>query len=306
MAQAPAMPLFTDALLGDTQHLSLEEFGAYVKLLIIDWRQKPANLSNDDSRLARMLGISVRRWKSMKSTIVDGKLYRISGQSLRQKRLDKEFAYVQKKSIQNRTNAMRAVKAKVLKSGNTGPANGSPNGSAKRKRTVQRNDSERLTTHTHNQQVSNQTPRVSSEPRATVLAADAEGEVRRLLSDSDSRWETRNCSLVRMWIHEGADPETHILPVIREEIAKGAASRVSTLRYFTPAIERRRDSKPVPGPDPAAGSDRAAASELAKTLSDEEFAVKLAVTFANEGAEAADELGRDYLERQSGPKAKEA
>ena len=38
MADFPALPFFTDAYLGDTQHLTLEEHGAYQKLLYIAWR----------------------------------------------------------------------------------------------------------------------------------------------------------------------------------------------------------------------------------------------------------------------------
>jgi uncharacterized protein YdaU (DUF1376 family) len=38
MSQAPSMPVFTDALLGDTMRLSTEEFGAYCLLLFVTWR----------------------------------------------------------------------------------------------------------------------------------------------------------------------------------------------------------------------------------------------------------------------------
>jgi hypothetical protein len=38
MAEFPALPLWTDAYLGDTRHLSQSEHGAYLLLLITAWR----------------------------------------------------------------------------------------------------------------------------------------------------------------------------------------------------------------------------------------------------------------------------
>ncbi len=52
MAEFPTMPVRTDALLGDTTHLSATEFGAYVRMLLSMWRNG-GWLPNDPKRLAR-------------------------------------------------------------------------------------------------------------------------------------------------------------------------------------------------------------------------------------------------------------
>jgi hypothetical protein len=45
LAEFPALPLFTDAILADTAHLSHEEFGAYMRILILMWRTPECRIS---------------------------------------------------------------------------------------------------------------------------------------------------------------------------------------------------------------------------------------------------------------------
>ena len=67
---APSIPLFGDAYLADTRHLSLEEHGAYLQLMMIAWRSTDCALPDDDVRLARMLGISAGRWAKIKIAVM--------------------------------------------------------------------------------------------------------------------------------------------------------------------------------------------------------------------------------------------
>ena len=119
MTRAPSMPLFTDAYLGDTMHLSMEEHGAYLKLLMIHWRLLPKHPPDDDPRLARMLGVSVARWRKIKPVICDDVLYRIEAGELRQKRLEKEFRYVTERAQVARRNGRKGGRPKVLCNGNS-------------------------------------------------------------------------------------------------------------------------------------------------------------------------------------------
>lgn len=68
MAEFPSMPLFCDAYRGDTMHLSLEEHGAYMLLLMTMWTNR-GSIPDDDRDNARRLGISQRRWTAIKGRL---------------------------------------------------------------------------------------------------------------------------------------------------------------------------------------------------------------------------------------------
>jgi len=55
VAEFPALPLFTDAYLADTEHLSDAEHGIYLKILMIMWRSPNCRIPNDDVWIARRL-----------------------------------------------------------------------------------------------------------------------------------------------------------------------------------------------------------------------------------------------------------
>jgi uncharacterized protein YdaU (DUF1376 family) len=57
------------ALLGDTQHLSQAEFGAYMLMLVVAWRRPDCALPNDDVFLARVTKSS-HRWRRIKPAVM--------------------------------------------------------------------------------------------------------------------------------------------------------------------------------------------------------------------------------------------
>jgi uncharacterized protein YdaU (DUF1376 family) len=64
MKKPAAMPIFGDSYLADTTHLTTEEHGAYFLLLLAAWRQPDCALPLDERVLARIAGVSLRKWKS--------------------------------------------------------------------------------------------------------------------------------------------------------------------------------------------------------------------------------------------------
>lgn len=100
---APSIPLFGDAYLADTHHLTLEEHGAYLKLLMIAWRMDGCALPDNDMRLAKMLGVTGGKWAKLKPIVMA--FWKLGENGWFQARLSKERAFVDRKREQNKSAA---------------------------------------------------------------------------------------------------------------------------------------------------------------------------------------------------------
>jgi len=99
MAQHPAMPLWTDALLADCGHLPDADFGLYLKLLIVMWRSPGQRLPNNNEWLARRFDRSIERVESeLRPLVVE--FCQSDGNWITQKRLSAEFSFVTKQRRQ--------------------------------------------------------------------------------------------------------------------------------------------------------------------------------------------------------------
>lgn len=65
----PFMPLYVADYLGDTMHLSLEQHGAYLRLLMCLWRAG-GKLPNDRLKIARMVGVSGAKWDKISPEVM--------------------------------------------------------------------------------------------------------------------------------------------------------------------------------------------------------------------------------------------
>ncbi len=130
MSQAPIWPVATDALIADTTHLSRDEFGAYLLLLMAQWRSNGKPLPNDDARLGRIARATDREWRRMRPVLSE--FFQISSTGWSQKRIEKDFKNVSAKIAKNRENASKGGEAKALKNNNVALANAThsaePNG----------------------------------------------------------------------------------------------------------------------------------------------------------------------------------
>lgn len=109
MAEFPAIPLWTDAYLGDTRHLTTLQHGAYLLLLMTAWRTKECALPDDDNLLARYAGLEIRNWLKIKEVVME--FWMLEDGMWRQGRLtdERESAVVRKHQASN------AGKASALK-----------------------------------------------------------------------------------------------------------------------------------------------------------------------------------------------
>lgn len=116
MAQAPIMPVFTDALIGDTTHLSTEQFGAYVLILIATWRNNGEPLPDDDKQLANVTRAGLQKWKKNLRPMVS-KFFTVNASGWHQKRLESEWqrvsAIIQKRRVLGAAGRLAKATAKA-------------------------------------------------------------------------------------------------------------------------------------------------------------------------------------------------
>ncbi len=116
MADFPALSLWTDAYIADTQHLTNEEHGVYLRLLMFAWRSKECGLPNDDRRLALMVGVGAKKWAALKSVVMS--FWTLKDGLWTQKRLTAERNFVERRCEQKRAAGFASSKAKALKRNN--------------------------------------------------------------------------------------------------------------------------------------------------------------------------------------------
>lgn len=113
MADFPALPLWTDAYLGDTRHLTTLEHGAYLLLMMTAWRTPDCRLPDNDKLLARWAGLGPRQWQQIKPQVMQ--FWHLDEGHWVQKRLSKEAVWVRKSATANKERASLGGKAKALK-----------------------------------------------------------------------------------------------------------------------------------------------------------------------------------------------
>jgi uncharacterized protein YdaU (DUF1376 family) len=122
MSQAPSMPMFWDAYLADTTHLSLDEHGAYLLLLAAMWRRN-GSVPDDDKDNARILGISVAKWKKVKARLNGFLIF--ENNEISQKKLQETWSKTQEKIEKNRENGAKGGRPKSKENNTLEKANGS-------------------------------------------------------------------------------------------------------------------------------------------------------------------------------------
>lgn len=104
MAEFPALPLFTDALLADTEHLTNEEFGAYIRLLVLIWRNANCRIPAKEEWIMRRLRANSSEYNKLYKPLVK-EFLTSDGNYITQKRLRKEFEYLRRQRQSQSDNA---------------------------------------------------------------------------------------------------------------------------------------------------------------------------------------------------------
>lgn len=112
MSERPFMQLYVSDYLGDTRHLSCEQHGAYLLLLMTMWNAGGA-LPDDDAKLARIVCLSVKKWRAIREDVLS--FFDTENGALSHGRLSKELQKSESKSQSRASAGAEGGRAKALK-----------------------------------------------------------------------------------------------------------------------------------------------------------------------------------------------
>jgi len=118
------MPLWIGDYLADTQHLSRDEHGAYLLLLMAYWRNA-GPLIDDDKRLAAIVKASPKEWASLRPVLLE--FFAVADGMWHQKRMDTEIADSSDRAEKAASKARKAAEARWGQSSGTATSNAPSN-----------------------------------------------------------------------------------------------------------------------------------------------------------------------------------
>lgn len=114
MTELPSMPLFVDSYEAATNHLTLEEDGAYSRLLRLCWRTAGCSVPNDPQWLAKRMRITEEAFERVLRPVIE-EFFTLENGRLFQKRLRQEYDYVTDVVAKRKEAGRRGGNAKALK-----------------------------------------------------------------------------------------------------------------------------------------------------------------------------------------------
>ena len=234
MAEFPALPLFTDAYLADTMHLSTLQHGAYFLMLLVAWRSKGCTLSDNDDYMAKITRLEKRTWMANKDVLL-AFWKRDTAGNFYQGRLKDERNYVEQ--VRNRN--AQAGKASALKRLNRG--------STYVEKPLQPNDNHSATP----------TPILTPTPTPTptpILKSSSPYPFKTGLDDDDDFalraiqelegmpvLNNRDTTPIKALIDQGYDLHGEIIPAIKATMRKGNGKyRPGSWTYLASAVVENR------------------------------------------------------------------
>lgn len=122
MARLPSMPLFVDDFEAATSHLTLEEDGAYNRLLRLCWRQTDCSIPDDDAWVRRHMRCDEATFERLVRPLIDEFFTRSRGR-IWQKRQRQEHARVTASMRRRQKAGSAGGAAKALKTNKSEPSN---------------------------------------------------------------------------------------------------------------------------------------------------------------------------------------
>ena len=242
------MPFYTEAYLADTQHLSLEEQGAYMRLLSFMW-MRGGYLRDDDKELARLLGLHVNKWVKMRETL-GVFLQKHPPCLLTQKRLIHEYQKTESKRESKRQNAHARWQGESSKNNHIAHASASVSHMRSECEPSLFADAGADANHIASHMLSISIVKDIRSDRqrkncGQLVPAISEQEVsvftNRLVGifNQHKLQPPNDYEVIRQWLDSGLDPFQHILPVIAELLSRNMQTHSAPPRswkYFAKEV----------------------------------------------------------------------
>ncbi|HLP99184.1 MAG TPA: YdaU family protein [Sideroxyarcus sp.] len=116
------MPLWIGAYLADTLHLSRDEHGGYLLLIMAYWRNG-GPLQDDDKKMAAIVRATQKEWKSLKPVLAE--FFDCSEGQWSHKRIDQELSSASDKQSKAKSKAQAAAQARWKDTTSTASGNAS-------------------------------------------------------------------------------------------------------------------------------------------------------------------------------------
>lgn len=136
MAVFSYMPLYVSDYMADTSHLTLEEHGAYL-LLIMNYWQRGEGLPDNDKQLALIVHTSLKKWYSVREQVIS--FFYIRDGKLVNNRIEAELGKLRSKSDKAKASINKRWDTNVLPTYNEGITS-----------RAEDNDNDKLTTESSN------------------------------------------------------------------------------------------------------------------------------------------------------------
>lgn len=248
------MPFYIGDYLADTMHLTRDQHGAYLLLIMAYWRNSGA-LLDDDTALAAVTRCGPAEWRKLRRVMEP--FFQIEGGRWHHKRIDKE--------LQNAAESYSKRKAR------SDAANAAKEAARATNKDTDKDTDKVALLETQPQ------PQSSYEERAAPAGARPRDPAERIYAEIGHGCEAviLNTGRVGTWLRDGFDLDLDILPAIRKALKSKRKTEPEFvprgLDYFDGAIADARATRLKPMPEGAANgsgnrSNPAAASARATAI----------------------------------------
>ncbi len=223
----PYFPMYPTDFEADTSHLTLEEDGAYNRMLRLMWLTPNCSLPNDPKWIMRRMRINQQIYDDVVSVIID-EFMTISKGRIINKRLMEEY---HKTSV---AHGKRVV---------AGRKGGNANALRTKKKASSNAEAMRKQPEPE--------PEPEPEPDITLISV-REDDLYQALGHHRENGASYPSLMVLSspinWIQNGCDMDLDILPTVKALSSK--ANRITTWAYFSNAVFEARDKRLSPAPEP--------------------------------------------------------